>query len=175
MTLSAATPANRRSDQARRSSPPWRYRRPERTKRAKGPLSPTVLIYGSAIKTSANLPGIINMQFSNRRQTGGQAIESLIIVEKIRPDGALSTKFLIATVEYQNLSHLITNTPVTKILTATRSECPQWPTPSSSNVARVFRPEVSPSNLGFSARRMLLCLRQPNEANIPTKRPRAPK
>jgi hypothetical protein len=74
MTLSAATPADRRSDQARRSSRSWRYRRPERTKRAEGPLSPTVLIYGSAIKTSANSPAFNNMQFSNRRQTGGLTI-----------------------------------------------------------------------------------------------------
>jgi hypothetical protein len=76
MTLSAATPANRRSDQGRRSSRSWRYRRPERTKRAEGALSPTVLIYGSAIKTSANQPKFNNMQFSNRRQTGGLTIAS---------------------------------------------------------------------------------------------------
>ena len=49
MTLSAATPASRRNETA----------------------APTVLIYGSAIKTSANPPGFSNMQFSNRRQTGG--------------------------------------------------------------------------------------------------------
>src|SRR5580700_3727017 len=76
MTLSPATPANRRPDQARRSSRSWRYRRPERTKRAEGPLSPTILIYGSAIKTSSNSAAFNNMQFSNRRQTGGLTIAS---------------------------------------------------------------------------------------------------
>jgi len=76
MTLSAATPASRGSDQARSSSPPRRYRRAERTNRAEGPLSPTVLIYGSAIKTPANSAKFNNMQFSNRRQTGGLAIAS---------------------------------------------------------------------------------------------------
>ena len=76
VTLSAATPTTRRSDQARRSSRSRRYRRPERTKRAEGPLSPTVLIYGSAIKTSANSAQFNNMQFSNRRQTGGLTIAS---------------------------------------------------------------------------------------------------
>ena len=49
MTLSAATPASRRHETA----------------------APTVLIHGSAIKTSANSPEFNNMQFSNRRQTGG--------------------------------------------------------------------------------------------------------
>ena len=88
MTLSAATRANRRPDQARRSSPPWRYRRPERTKRAEGPLSLTVLIYGSAIKTPANSPKFNDMQFSNRRQTGGLAIASSL-PKKIRSGGPL--------------------------------------------------------------------------------------
>jgi len=54
MTLSAATPASRRNETA----------------------APTVLIYGSAIKTPANSPGFSNMQFSNRRQTGGLTIAS---------------------------------------------------------------------------------------------------
>ena len=76
MTLSAATPANRRSDQARRSSLPWRHRHPVRTKRAEAPPSPTVLIYGSAIKTPAKLPEFSSMRFSNRRQTEGLAIRS---------------------------------------------------------------------------------------------------
>jgi hypothetical protein len=76
MTLSPATPASRRSDHARRSSRSRRYRRPERTNRAEGPLSPTVLIYGSAIKTSAKSPEFNNMQFPNRRQTGGLTIAS---------------------------------------------------------------------------------------------------
>jgi hypothetical protein len=88
MTLSAATPANRRSDQARRSSRSWRQRRPERTKRAEGPLSPTLLIYGSAIKTSANSPAFNNIQFSNRRQTGGLTIASNF-PGKIRSGGPL--------------------------------------------------------------------------------------
>ena len=76
MTLSPATPASRRSDHARRSSRSRRYRRPERTKRGEGPLSPTVLIHGSAIKITANQPKFNNMQFSNRWQTGGLTIAS---------------------------------------------------------------------------------------------------
>jgi hypothetical protein len=88
MTLSAATPASRRSDQARRSSPPLRYRRPERTKRAEGPLSRTVLIYGSAIKISANSPEFSNIQFSNRQQTRGLTIASSL-PGNIRSDGPL--------------------------------------------------------------------------------------
>lgn len=144
MILSAATPANRG------------HRLP----------APTVLIYGSAIKTSANSPGFTNMQFSNRRQTGGLRIMSLAVREKIlngtslvTSHSSLATAFLTATVDSQNLSHLTANTPVTKILTATKPPFPQ-------NVARVFRPEAFPPNLGFSPRPVLPCLREPNEANI---------
>jgi hypothetical protein len=147
MTLSAATPANRRSDRARRSSRSWRHRRPERTKRAEGSLSPAVLIYGSAIKTPTNPPKFINMQFSNRRQTRGQAIESLIIVEEIRveqirPDGALSTKFLIAT--FTKLEFESSHCKHSSYQNSNRNKLAL-----SANVARVFRPEAFPPNLGF--------------------------
>jgi hypothetical protein len=161
MTLSAATPANRHSDQDSRLSPPRRYRHPERTKSAEGPLSPTVLTYGSAIKTSANSPEFTNMQFSNRRQTGGLTIE-------IRPDGALSTKFLIAT--FTKLEFESSHCKHSSYQNSNRNKLAL-----SANAAPVFRPEAFPPNLGFSPRRMLLCLRQPNVPIIATKWPRAPK
>jgi hypothetical protein len=155
MTLSAATSASRRPDQARRSSPPWRYRRPERPTGVEGPLLPAVLIYGSAIKTRANSPGFTNMQFSNRRQTGGLTIE----IEEIRPNGALSKNLLIAT--FTKLESESSHCKPARYQNSNRNKIAV-----SANVARVFRPEAFPPKLGFSPLRMLLCLRQPNEAII---------
>jgi hypothetical protein len=139
MTLSAATPANRR---------------PERPTGVEGPLLPAVLIHGSAIKTRANSRAFSNMQFSNRRQTGGLTIE----IEEIRPDGAPSTNFLIATFTESEFES--SHCKHARYQISNRNK-----TAFSPNVARVFRPEAFPPNLGFSPRRMLLCLRQPNEAN----------
>jgi hypothetical protein len=123
MTLSAATPATRRPDQARCSSLPWRHRHPVRTKRAEAPPSPTVLIYGSAIKTSANSPGIINMQFSNRRQTGGLTIASSL-PGKIRSGGPLPAHHWSPITRHS--SHLAFRAPGATLFAPNRT-CQSWP------------------------------------------------
>jgi hypothetical protein len=131
MTLSAATPANRG------------HQLP----------APKVLIYGSAIKASANSPGFINMQFSNRRQTGG-----LTPVPGISNRNSRFSEFWSSHCEHSSYQNSNRNRN-TVFIAAYHS---------SLSLA-------TPLDLGFSPRRMLLCLLQSNVPIIATKWPRAPK
>jgi hypothetical protein len=172
MTLSAATPANRRSDQARRSSLPWRHRHPVRTKRAEAPPSPTVLIYGSAIKTPAKLPEFSNMRFSNRRQTGGQAIRSFRLSRPfiIRRSTLITSVLIYGSAiktsanqpKFNNMQ--FSNRRQTGGLTIT-SSFPGKTAPAGHFQIITRHPSLATALIWLSARRMLLCFRPIERAN----------
>jgi len=119
--------------------------------------TPTLLIYGAAIRNRANSPGFTNMQFSNRQLNDGLSIMSLGLLEKIRRRGPLTglddlppvhppvarsprvdlpwRKFLIAT--FTNSKFESSHCKHARYQNSNRNK-----NRSSGNVARLFRPEA---------------------------------